>query len=190
MNLSKGKQKFISLGISHWKTPIDIRGKFDFSEESIVHILNEAKELGIESLFVVTTCNRAQFFAHSSKIDPLVELYQKYSNASRNEFEEYHFLHTEDKAVHQLFELCCGLDSMILGDLQIVSQVKEAVKQAHKKDILDGYTHRLMQLIEDPVDYINAVCKLLPYVAGKVKPIENEQRGHRDITINLVPYED
>lgn len=147
MNLSKGKQKFISLGISHWKTPIDIRGKFDFSEESIVHILNEAKELGIESLFVVTTCNRAQFFAHSSKIDPLVELYQKYSNASRNEFEEYHFLHTEDKAVHQLFELCCGLDSMILGDLQIVSQVKEAVKQAHKKDILDGYTHRLMQFV-------------------------------------------
>ena len=41
--------------------------------------------------------------------------------------------------------------------------------------------------IEDPVDYINAVSKLLPYITGKVKPIENEQRDHRDITINLVP---
>ena len=42
--------------------------------------------------------------------------------------------------------------------------------------------------IEDPVDYINAVSKLLPYITGKVKPIENEQRDHRDIVISLVPY--
>ena len=40
--------------------------------------------------------------------------------------------------------------------------------------------------IEDPVDYINAVSKLLPYITGKVKPIENIERDHRDITINLV----
>ena len=48
----------------------------------------------------------------------------------------------------------------------------------------------MLNQIEDPVDYINAVSKLLPYIAGKVKPIENEQREHRDITINLVPYEE
>ena len=48
----------------------------------------------------------------------------------------------------------------------------------------------MLNQIEDPVDYINAVSKLLPYVAGKVKPIENEQREHRDITINLVHYEE
>ena len=43
--------------------------------------------------------------------------------------------------------------------------------------------------IEDPVDYINAVSKLLPYITGKVKPIENVERDHRDIVINLVPYD-
>ena len=48
----------------------------------------------------------------------------------------------------------------------------------------------MLNQIEDPVDYINAVSKLLPYIAGKVKPIESEQREHRDITINLVPYEE
>ena len=41
--------------------------------------------------------------------------------------------------------------------------------------------------IEDPVDYINAVSKLLPYITGKVKPTENIERDHRDIVINLVP---
>jgi hypothetical protein len=47
----------------------------------------------------------------------------------------------------------------------------------------------MLNQIEEPIDYINAVSKLLPYVAGKVKPIENVEREHRDITINLVPYD-
>lgn len=145
--MSNHKTKFISLGISHWKTPIDIRGKFSFSEESVKAIQEEAKSLGIKSLFVVTTCNRAQFFAHTEKSFQLKELFLKHTNATREEFEEFHFMLTEDDAVHQLFELCCGLDSMMLGDLQIVSQVKDAAKKAHKHDMLDGYTHRLMQFV-------------------------------------------
>jgi len=145
--LSVHKPKFISVGISHWKTPIDIRGKFSFSQEAVEAILEEAKELDIPSLFVVTTCNRAQFFAHTHNAFILKELFARHTKASLAEFEEYHFLLEDDQAVHQLFELCCGLDSMILGDLQIVSQVKEAAKYSNKKGMLDGYTHRLMQFV-------------------------------------------
>ena len=145
--MSVQEAKFISLGISHWKTPIDIRGKFSFPQEAVEAILEEAKELGIKSLFVLTTCNRAQFFAHTHNAFILKELFAKHTKASLEEFEKYHFLLTEDEAVHQLFELCCGLDSMILGDLQIVSQVKDAAKYANKKGMLDGYSHRLMQFV-------------------------------------------
>ena len=145
--MSVQEAKFISLGISHWKTPIDIRGKFSFPQEAVEAILEEAKELGIKSLFVLTTCNRAQFFAHTHNAFILKELFAKHTKASLEEFERHHFLLTEDEAVHQLFELCCGLDSMILGDLQIVSQVKDAAKYANKKGMLDGYSHRLMQFV-------------------------------------------
>ncbi len=145
--MSVHKPKFISVGISHWKTPIDIRGKFSFSQEAVEAILEEAKELDIPSLFVVTTCNRAQFFAHTHNAFILKELFARHTKASLAEFEDYHFLLQDDEAVHQLFELCCGLDSMILGDLQIVSQVKEAAKYSNKKGMLDGYTHRLMQFV-------------------------------------------
>ena len=145
--LSDHKQKFISLGISHWKTPIDIRGKFNFSADAIDAILEEAKLLGVKSLFVVSTCNRAQFFAYHHNTYILKELFVKHTKASAEEFEKYHFTTTEDEAVHQLFELCCGLDSMMLGDLQIVNQIKEATKYANQKDMLDGYSHRLMQYV-------------------------------------------
>ena len=145
--MSKTKRKFISLGISHWKTPIDIRGDFSFSKEAVDAILEDAKQLGVQSLFVVTTCNRAQFFAHYHDSLSLKELFSKHTKATKEQFEQYHFLLTEDEAVHQLFELCCGLDSMMLGDLQIVSQVKDAAKHSNKKGMLDGYTHRLMQFV-------------------------------------------
>ncbi len=145
--MSVHKTKFISVGISHWITPIDIREKFSFSQEAVEAILEEAKELDIPSLFVVTTCNRAQFFANTHNAFILKELFARHTKASLAEFEQYHFLLEADEAVHQLFELCCGLDSMILGDLQIVSQVKEAAKFSNKKAMLDGYTHRLMQFV-------------------------------------------
>ena len=48
----------------------------------------------------------------------------------------------------------------------------------------------MLNQIEEPIDYINAVSKLLPYITGKVKPIENIERDHRDIVINLVPYDE
>ena len=145
--MSETKPIFFSIGISHWKTPIDIREKFNFSESAIDAILKEAKALGVESLFVVSTCNRAQFFAHTHNAFILKELYVKHSRASEKEFEKYHFQLSEDDAVLHLFELCCGLDSLMLGDLQIVSQIKDAVKYASNKEMLDGYTHRLMQFV-------------------------------------------
>jgi len=145
--LSETKPIFFSIGISHWKTPIDIREKFNFSESTIDTILEEAKTLGVESLFVVSTCNRAQFFAQTHNAFILKELYVKHSKASEKEFEKYHFQLSGDDAVLHLFELCCGLDSLMLGDLQIVSQIKDAVKYASQKDMLDGYTHRLMQFV-------------------------------------------
>ena len=145
--MSETKPIFFSIGISHWKTPIDIREKFNFSENAIDAILKEAKTLGVESLFVVSTCNRAQFFAQTHNAFILKELYIKHSKASEKEFEKYHFQLSGDDAVLHLFELCCGLDSLMLGDLQIVSQIKDAVKYASNKEMLDGYTHRLMQFV-------------------------------------------
>jgi len=66
------------------------------------------------------------------------------------------------------------------------NEIRELISKAIDTDKIKC----MLNQIEDPVDYINAVSKLLPYVAGKVKPIENEQRDHRDIVINLVPYEE
>ena len=63
------------------------------------------------------------------------------------------------------------------------NEIREAISKAIDTDKIKC----MLNQIEDPVDYINSVSKLLPYITGKVKPIENVERDHRDITINLVP---
>lgn len=65
------------------------------------------------------------------------------------------------------------------------NEIREFISNAIDTDKIKCMLHQ----IEDPVDYINAVSKLLPYITGKVKPIENVEKDHRDITINLVPYD-
>ena len=69
---------------------------------------------------------------------------------------------------------------------KVTKELREVLSKAIDTDKIKDKLNQ----IEDPVDYINAVSKLLPYITGKVKPIENEQREQRDITINLVPYDE
>ena len=66
------------------------------------------------------------------------------------------------------------------------NEIRELISKAIDTDKIKDKLNQ----IEDPVDYINAVSKLLPYITGKVKPIENVERDQRDIVINLVPYEE
>ena len=68
---------------------------------------------------------------------------------------------------------------------KLTKNVRECISKAIDTDRINDALNQ----ITDPLDYINAVSKLLPYVIGKVKPTEDIERDHREITINLVPYD-
>ncbi len=146
---SNSNNQFISLGISHWNSPIEIREKFTITDDHLEQLHIQAQSKGILSLFVVSTCNRTQVFAYAdvSKESLLIELFITATQTSYELVKEYAFLKREQEATDLLFELCMGLDSMILGDLQIISQVKNAVAYATKFDLIDSETHRLMQFV-------------------------------------------
>lgn len=146
---SNSNNQFISLGISHWNSPIEIREKFAITDDRLEKLHLKAQSKGILSLFVVSTCNRTQIFAYADVVKEslLIELFIEATNTNKDLFNEYAFLKREQEATDLLFELCMGLDSMILGDLQIISQVKNAVAYSSKFDLIDSETHRLMQYV-------------------------------------------
>lgn len=146
---SKPNNQFLSIGISHWNSPIAIREKFTITDDRLEKLHLKAQSEGVLSLFVVSTCNRTQLFAFASqsKESLLIDLFIEATHTDRNLFNEYAFVKREQEATDLLFELCMGLDSMILGDLQIISQVKNAITYATKFDLIDSETHRLMQYV-------------------------------------------
>lgn len=138
---------FVSVGISHWKSPLSVREQFSIGREQSALLIKEALELDVKSIFTISTCNRTQLFADGGNIHQLKELFVKYSDGKLADLNEYGFVLQAEEAIQQLFEVSTGLDSQILGDLQIFSQVKEGIEQAKKLNALDGVTDRLLQFV-------------------------------------------
>lgn len=138
---------YFSIGISHWKSPLAVREQFSLSKEKSELLIKEALALGVKSIFTVSTCNRTQLFALGGNIYQLKDLFIKHTNGKVRDFKKYGFCLEGNDAIDQLFEVSTGIDSQILGDLQIFSQVKEGVEQAKKLNALDGITDRLLQFV-------------------------------------------
>ena len=138
---------FVSIGVSHWKSPLSIREQFTMRKEQSDLLIKDAKDLGIESIFTISTCNRTQLFAFGGNIHQLKKIFLKHSGGKLKDLNKYGFVLQGDEAIQQLFEVSTGIDSQILGDLQIFSQVKKGVNQAKKLKALNGVTDRLLQFV-------------------------------------------
>ncbi|WP_441000971.1 glutamyl-tRNA reductase [Fodinibius sp. SL11] len=136
---------FCAVGVNHWEATIDVRERFSLKKAQKRKLIEGAKREGMNSLFVVSTCNRTEVFAQDVTPQELVRLLITYSNATLDEFHNYGFEKEGQQAVEHLFQVTVGLDSQILGDLQVVKQVKEGYELASEMDAVDGELHRLMQ---------------------------------------------
>lgn len=136
---------FSAVGVNHWEATIDIRERFSLSDSQKRDLIEGAKREGIDSLFIVSTCNRSEIFAQNATPQELIRLLVTYSNATLDEFHSYGFEKSGQQAVEHLFQVTVGLDSQILGDVQVINQVKEAYELASEMNAVNGELHRLMQ---------------------------------------------
>ncbi|MFL2570072.1 MAG: glutamyl-tRNA reductase [Flavobacteriales bacterium] len=137
---------FYSIGISHWNCPLEIREQFSIDKQQSIDFISDLKALG-GSAFTISTCNRTQVFANNTNIHQLKQKFIKYSGKQKDNFEKYGFILQGDEAIQNLFEVSTGIDSQILGDLQIFSQVKEGVEIAKKNDCINSHMDRLLQFV-------------------------------------------
>ncbi len=137
---------FYSIGISHWNCPLEIRERFGIDKQQSIDFIKELKSLG-GSAFSVSTCNRTQVFAHNINVHQLKEKFIKHSGNQTDNFEKYGFVLEDHEAIQNLFEVSTGIDSQILGDLQIFSQVKEGVDLAKNNGCINSNMDRLLQFV-------------------------------------------
>jgi glutamyl-tRNA reductase len=140
-------QDFSAIGVNHWSAPVVIRERFSLSDAEKLALYAAAKTRGIEQLIIISTCNRTELFSQKAETSDLIDLLVQHSRGTAGEFEEHGFETFGEDAVRHLFEVTAGLDAQILGDLQIVKQVKDSYELAHEAGMVSSSFHRLMQTI-------------------------------------------
>ena len=139
--------KLYNVGVSYKKADVHTRSSFSISAQNQLLLLEEAKENGIEGLFVLSTCNRTEITGLVEHPFQLISLLCKYSKGSVDEFVRVSSIHKDKEAIIHLFRLATGLDSQILGDYEIVGQLKMSFKQAKKANAINAYLERLINLV-------------------------------------------
>jgi glutamyl-tRNA reductase len=108
---------------------VDIREKFSISEESAQEgLLHLSEQEGIKEAVVLSTCNRTEIYAVLKEEEDKEELYRFFLTLSGNSKaeKEYFFFYTGTECIRHLFRVVSGLDSMVLGESQILNQIKTA----------------------------------------------------------------
>lgn len=133
-----------NIGVSYKKAEADVRGKFSLTKEAQVELLREAKENGVDGIFVLSTCNRTEITGFAEHPFQLINLLCKYSNGTVEEFATVSNVYKNQQAISHLFRMGTGLDSQILGDYEIVGQLRNSFKQAKKHKTTNAYFERLI----------------------------------------------
>ncbi|MEX6625320.1 glutamyl-tRNA reductase [Tenacibaculum pacificus] len=144
MTADKHNQNLYNIGVSYKKADATIRGKFSISKENQVALLEEAKLNGVEGIFVLSTCNRTEITGFADHPFQLISMLCKYSNGTIQEFAEVSNVYKNNEAIRHLFRMGTGLDSQILGDYEIVGQLRQAFKLAKEVGTVNAYFERLL----------------------------------------------
>ncbi|MBS0192628.1 MAG: glutamyl-tRNA reductase [Proteobacteria bacterium] len=138
----------LALGLNHQTAPIALREKVAFAPEALPEALACLRALpGVHEAALLSTCNRTEVYA---RIEPAAEPTLTHWLAEHHalevaELDAYLYCHADAEAVRHLFRVACGLDSLVLGEPQILGQVKEAWQAARSAHALQTPLDRLFQ---------------------------------------------
>ena len=138
---------FYAIGLSYKKADAEVRGKFSLDSNAKSTLLMQAEAEGIESLIVTSTCNRTEIYGFANHPYQLIKLLCENSQGTVEEFQEVAYIYKNQDAVNHMFRVGTGLDSQILGDFEIISQLKIAFTQSKSNGLANSFLERLVNSV-------------------------------------------
>ena len=146
-NLTTDISRFYIAGINYKKTDASIRGQFAISTEQYEKLLVLAPSHHLTELFILSTCNRTEIYGFADNAGELVDLLCAGKKAEREAFLDMAYVKQGAEAIEHLFLVSAGIDSQILGDYEIVGQIKQAVKFAREHNFVGAFLERLVNCV-------------------------------------------
>jgi glutamyl-tRNA reductase len=143
----KNLSDFYAIGISYKKADAKLRGQFSIDHEQYSRILINANEIELNELFILSTCNRTEIYGFAQNPSQLIQLLCNETIGDESIFNQIAYTKKGFDAIEHLYEVSAGLDSQILGDYEIIGQIKLAVKFAKEKGFVGAFLERLVNSV-------------------------------------------
>ena len=138
----------LTLGLNHNTAPLEIREKVVFAPDRITNSLQSLTNLSsVEEAAILSTCNRTEIYCDLTHQHPedLIAWLAEQHNLNHQDIKSYLYTHSDMHSIKHMSRVACGLDSMILGEPQILGQMKSAYQQANEAGTLGKYLGKLFQ---------------------------------------------
>lgn len=202
----KNIPNFYVAGINYKKSDASVRGQFAIGSEQYTAILAAAAEQGLNEVFILSTCNRTEIYGFAYCSHQLVELLCSQTVGNAETFKKAAYIKNGIEAIEHVFNVGAGLDSQILGDYEIVGQLKTAVKFAKEAGYVGAFTERLIncvlqssKLIKNNTSLsggtvsvsfaaVQYIANMVPHPSGKKILLLGVGKIGRNTCKNLVDY--
>ena len=138
---------FYVIGLSYKKADAKIRGDFSLDHNAKANLMLQAKASGIESIVATSTCNRTEIYGFARHPFELIKLLCDNTLGTVEDFQRVAYVYKSSDAIQHMFRVGAGLDSQILGDFEIISQLKISAKLSKKYQLLNAFLERLINAI-------------------------------------------
>ncbi len=138
----------IALGINHQTAPIALRERLALDTEQALDALNQLRQKsGVDEVAILSTCNRTELYVNvqQQSLQLPRDFLNQLARSGPESLDEFFYQHQDSHAVRHLFRVATGLDSLVLGEPQILGQVKDAYQLAHSAHTLGSPMERLFQ---------------------------------------------
>ena len=138
--------QLFAFGINHQTAPLDIREQVAFPAERLEPALHDlAAHRAVREAAILSTCNRTEIYCNTDEPTLAIDWLAGFHHLQRGAIQPYLYALPHEQAVKHAFRVASGLDSMVLGEPQILGQMKQAVKTAESAGTLGTLLHKLFQ---------------------------------------------
>lgn len=135
-----------TLGINHHSAPLAIRERVAFNAEKLHQALADlTHSQPVKEVAILSTCNRTEIYCAAESPDVVIDWLAQYHQVARGDIAPYLYTHDQPEAIRHAFRVASGLDSMVIGEPQILGQMKDAVRVAEESGTLGTQLHKLFQ---------------------------------------------
>jgi glutamyl-tRNA reductase len=137
--------QLFTIGVNHTTAPISIRENVAFTDANLRHALSDLTANNAAEAAILSTCNRTEIYVQSNSPEFIVNWLADYHRLDLKMVQPYTYTLSNENAVKHAFRVASGLDSMVLGEPQILGQFKQSVKIAQDAGTLGTLLHKLFQ---------------------------------------------